>query len=90
MPYKCPAKRAEYMREYRRKQRQRKPCKPDTQIPILKADPNHVQRLQQARGKAVATPQGRGTVLEVSRNDVRVGIAAGVVVTFRCEQVGLW
>lgn len=91
MPYKDPEVYREYMRAYRRKQRERKPTrKPNiSETPIPKADPNHVQNLQQARGKAVATPQGRGTLLRVSENCAIVAVA-GTVVNFRCEQVGLW
>jgi len=95
MPYKDPEKRQKYMRHYMRayrsKQRERKPSrKPDTsERPESKTDPNHVQNLQQARGKAVATPQGRGTLLRVSENCAIVAVA-DTTVRFPCEQVGLW
>jgi hypothetical protein len=91
MPYKDPEVYREYMRAYRRKQRERKPSrKPDTsETPVSKADPKHVQSLQQAIGKAVATPQGRGTLLRVPENCAIVAVA-GIVVKFPCEQVGLW
>jgi hypothetical protein len=91
MPYKDPEKCREYMRAYRRKQRERKPLrKPDTpERPVSKTDPNHVQCLEQARGRAVATPEGRGTLLHVSENYAIV-VVADTIVSFPCEQVGLW
>ena len=62
MPYKDPEVYREYMRAYRRKQRERKPTrKPNiSETPIPKADPEHVRRLRQAEGGAVATPEGEG------------------------------
>lgn len=91
MPYKDPEVYREYMRDYRRKQRERKPtCKPNiSETPIPKADPEHVRTLGQAKGGAVATPEGRGTLLHVSDNYAIVAVA-DTTVRFPCEQVGLW
>lgn len=91
MPYKDPEVYREYMRAYRRKQRERKPTrKPNiSETPIPKADPEHVRRLRQAKGGAVATPESRGTLLHVSQNYAIV-VVADVVVKSPCEQVGLW
>ena len=91
MPYKDPEKCREYMRAYRRKQRERKPLrKPDrSETPISKVDPEHVRRLRQAKGGAVATPEGRGTLLHVSDNYAIVAVA-DTTVMFPCGQVGLW
>lgn len=92
MPFKNPQAYREYMRCYRRRQRERKPGgKPDGPAPelVLKADPEHVRRLQQAVGQAVATPRGRGILLHVSEDYSTVAIA-GVAVAFPCERVGLW
>ncbi len=91
MPYKDPEKYREYMRAYRRRQHERKPKrKPDIpKTPVSKADPGHVQRLQQAVGGAVATPEGRGTLFHVSDNYAIVAVA-DTTVRFPCEQVGLW
>ena len=92
MPYKDPEKRQEYMRRYMRAYRRktRKPQrKPHIETPTLRADAGHIQCLEQARGRAVATPQGRGTLLQVSRGYAVVAVA-GTVVKFSCEQVGLW
>ena len=92
MPYKDPEKRQKYMkhymREYRRGQR-KTGRKPHTETLALRADTGHIQCLQQAIGKAVATPQGRATLLRVSENCAIVAVA-GTVVKFSCEQVGLW
>ena len=92
MPYKDPEKRQEYMRrymrEYRRGQRKTR-CKPHTETPVLRADAGHIQRIAQAKGRAVSTPQGRGTLLRASGNYAIVAVA-DTVVKFSCEQVGLW
>ncbi len=72
------------MRAYRRKS-----CKPHAETPTLRADAGHIQCLEQARGRAVATPQGRATLLRVSENCAIVAVA-GTVVKFSCQQVGLW
>ena len=92
MPYKDPEKRQKYMRhymrEYRRGQRKTR-CKTHTETPVLRADTGHIQCLEQARGRAVATPQGRGTLLRVSGGYATVAVA-GTVVKFSCQQVGLW
>jgi len=46
MPYKDPEKRQKYMkhymREYRRGQRERKPCKPHKEMLAGKADPHRI------------------------------------------------
>ncbi|MGE5594253.1 MAG: hypothetical protein ACM3X3_11315 [Betaproteobacteria bacterium] len=92
MPYKDPQAYREYMRRYRRRQRERKPAhKPEEPAPEppAKADPEHVRRLRQAIGGAVATPRGRGTLLHVSDDYATVAVA-GVAVAFPCEFIGLW
>ena len=92
MPYKDPQAYREYMRRYRRKRCERKPGgKPEEPAPepVAKADPEHVRRLAQAVGMAVATPRGKGLLLSVSQ-DHAVAAVAGVAVTFPCERVGLW
>lgn len=92
MPYKDPQAYREYMRRYRRKQHARKPAhKPEEPAPepMEKADPEHVRRLAQAVGMAVATPRGKGILLQVSGEGawVAVGSAASA---FRLDQVGPW
>jgi hypothetical protein len=92
MPYKDPEKRQEYIKHYMRAYRRktRKPQrKPHIETPTLRADAGHIQCLEQARGQAVSTPQGRGTLLRVSGGYATVAVA-GTVVKFSCEQVGLW
>jgi len=92
MPFKDPQAYREYMRAYRRRYRERKPAhKPEEPAyePKEKADPEHVRRLRQAVGGAVATPRGRGTLVHVSEAYATVAVA-GVAVAFPCECVGLW
>lgn len=66
--------------------KQRK-CKPSrksytSQTPILEAGPNHVQYLQRAREKAIATPEGWGILLHVSGNYT---VVAGRIITLGCS-----
>ena len=89
MPFKDREEYNAYMRAYRQR-RARKPArKPEELEPTEKADPEHVRRLRQAVGGAVATPRGRGTLVHVSEAYATVAVA-GVAVAFPCECVGLW
>ena len=89
MPFKDREQYNRYMRAYRQR-RARKPArKPEELEPTEKADPEHVRRLAQAVGMAVATPRGKGLLLSVSQ-DHAVAVVAGVAVAFPCERVGLW
>lgn len=91
MPYKDRQAYNAYMRAYRQR-RARKPAhKPEEPAPELvgKADAEHVRRLRQAVGQAVATPRGRGLLISVSDEYATVAVA-GVAVVFPSAQVGLW
>lgn len=91
MPFKDREKYNAYMRAYRQR-RARKPAhKPEEPAPEPpgKADLEHVRRLQQAVGMAVATPRGKGLLLSVSEDRATVAVA-GVAVAFPSAQVGLW
>ena len=93
MPYKDREAYNAYMRRYRQERRARKPSdKPDgpgTPEPMEKADPEHVRRLAQAVGMTVATPRGRGTLLQVSSEGASVAVG-GAAVAFHPDQMGLW
>jgi|LSQX01.3.fsa_nt_gb hypothetical protein len=91
MPFKDRERYNAYMRAYRQR-RARKPAhKPEEPAlePIAKADPEHVRRLAQAVGMAVATPRGRGLLLRVSEDHAMVAVR-GVAVVFPPAHVGLW
>lgn len=91
MPFKDREEYNAYMRAYRQRRACKPAHKPEEPAPerVEKADPEHVRRLQQAVGMAVATPRGRGTLLHVSGDHTTVAVA-GVSVAYPCERVGLW
>ncbi len=88
MPHKNPEIRRQYMREYMRAYR-RKSRKPEPAPVIPPADPGHLTSLSQARGRAVATPEGRGTLLQVEGKYVVVVINAKTI-RYPSATVGLW
>lgn len=89
MPFKDPQEYREYMRRYRQQ------CKPTSKPEAApeampeNADPEHVRRLAQAVGMAVATPRGRGTLLHAS-TDGAWAVVGGAGFAFHPAQVGLW
>ncbi|HHY33915.1 MAG: hypothetical protein GX492_05250 [Firmicutes bacterium] len=91
MPYKDREEYNAYMRAYRQRRARKPEHKPEEPAPelVAKADPEHLRRLAQAVGMAVATPRGRGTLLHVSQDHATVAVA-GAAVVFPSAQVGLW
>jgi|LFRM01.2.fsa_nt_gb hypothetical protein len=88
MPYKNPEIRRQYMREYMRAYR-RKSRKPDPESVIPPVDLEHLRGLSQARGQAVSTPEGRGTLLQVEGKYAVVVINAKSI-RYPSATVGLW